>query len=240
MSNIENTRSANTDPSELEKFNVLADKWWDPTSEFKPLHDINPLRLNYIEEFISLTGKTVLDIGCGGGLVSEGMAVRGANVSAIDMAPMPLEIAKKHAGESGYEIDYQQSTAESYASQHAGKFDVVTCLEMLEHVPEPEHVIQACADLVKPGGYVFFSTINRNPKSFLFAIVGAEYVLKLLPKGTHEYKKLIKPSEMQTWAEMAKLGLEDLRGMTFNPLTQKYKLNQDVSVNYLMAYRKPF
>lgn len=229
----------NIDPSELEKFNALADKWWDPTSEFKPLHDINPLRLNYIEEFTPLAGKTVLDIGCGGGLVSEGMAVRGANVSAIDMAPMPLEIAKSHAQKTGYDINYQLSTAEEFASKHRETYDVVTCLEMLEHVPEPEHVIQACADLVKPGGYVFFSTINRNPKSFLFAIVGAEYILKLIPKGTHEYKKLIKPSEMQTWAEMTKLNLEDLRGMTFNPLTQKYKLNQDVSVNYLMAYRKP-
>ena len=233
-------QSQNVDAKEIAKFNELADKWWDPSSEFKPLHDINPLRLNYIEEFTPLAGKNVVDIGCGGGLVSEGMAVRGATVSAIDMAPMPLEIARQHAQQSGYQINYQQTTAEQFAAKHAEQFDVVTCLEMLEHVPEPGEVIAACMQLAKPGGYVFFSTINRNPKAYVFAILGAEYILNMLPKGTHEYKKFIKPSEMQMWAEATGLQLEDLCGMNYNPLTQHYKLSQDVAVNYLMAYRKPF
>jgi len=224
----------NVDSGEIAKFNALAERWWDPNSEFRPLHDINPLRLNYIDERLSLPGKTVIDIGCGGGLLSEGMARRGATVTGIDLGEAPLAVARLHAEQSGVEVDYQQILAEEIAEQRAGQYDAVTCLEMLEHVPDPASVIRACAKLVKPGGQVFFSTINRNPKAFLFAIVGAEYVLRLLPRGTHEYAKLIRPSELAGWSRDAGLEVRDTTGMTYNPVTQVYKLNRDVSVNYLM------
>ncbi|ARB46349.1 bifunctional 2-polyprenyl-6-hydroxyphenol methylase/3-demethylubiquinol 3-O-methyltransferase UbiG [Alloalcanivorax xenomutans] len=224
----------NVDNSEVAKFNALAERWWDPNSEFRPLHDINPLRLNYIDERVDLPGKHVIDIGCGGGLLSEGMARRGATVTGIDMGEAPLAVARLHAEQSGVEVEYLQTPAEDIAAERAGQYDVVTCLEMLEHVPDPSSVIRACAALVKPGGQVFFSTINRNPKSFLFAIVGAEYVLRLLPRGTHEYAKLIRPSELAAWSRDAGLDVRDTTGMTYNPVTQVYKLNRDVSVNYLM------
>ncbi len=224
----------NVDNSEVAKFNALAERWWDPNSEFRPLHDINPLRLNYIDERVDLPGKNVIDIGCGGGLLSEGMARRGAAVTGIDMGEAPLAVARLHAEQSGVEVEYLQTPAEDIAAERAGQYDVVTCLEMLEHVPDPSSVIRACAALVKPGGQVFFSTINRNPKSFLFAIVGAEYVLRLLPRGTHEYAKLIRPSELAGWSRDAGLDVRDTTGMTYNPVTQVYKLNRDVSVNYLM------
>lgn len=224
----------NVDSGEIAKFNELAERWWDPNSEFRPLHDINPLRLNYIDERVNLPGKTVIDIGCGGGLLSEGMALRGANVTGIDMGEAPLAVAQLHAQQSGVEVEYLQTPAEAIAEQRPQQYDLVTCLEMLEHVPDPSSVIRACATLVKPGGHIFFSTINRNPKSFLFAIVGAEYVLRLLPRGTHEYAKLIKPSELSGWARDAGITIQDTTGMTYNPITQVYKLNRDVSVNYLM------
>ncbi|MCC4309410.1 bifunctional 2-polyprenyl-6-hydroxyphenol methylase/3-demethylubiquinol 3-O-methyltransferase UbiG [Alcanivorax marinus] len=225
---------ANVDSAEIAKFNALAERWWDPNSEFRPLHEINPLRLNYIDERLSLPGKKVIDIGCGGGLLSEGMARRGAQVTGIDLGEAPLAVARLHAEQSGQEVEYRQIAAEDIAVERAGQYDAVTCLEMLEHVPDPSSVIRACATLVKPGGQVFFSTINRNPKAFLFAIVGAEYVLRLLPRGTHEYAKLIRPSELAGWARDAGLDVRDTTGMTYNPLTQVYKLNRDVSVNYLM------
>ncbi|MBF1800169.1 bifunctional 2-polyprenyl-6-hydroxyphenol methylase/3-demethylubiquinol 3-O-methyltransferase UbiG [Alloalcanivorax profundimaris] len=225
---------ANVDSAEIAKFNALAERWWDPESEFRPLHDINPLRLNYIDERLDLPGKKVIDIGCGGGLLSEGMARRGARVTGIDLGEAPLAVARLHAEQSGVEVEYRQVPAEEIAAERAGQYDAVTCLEMLEHVPDPSSVIRACATLVKPGGQVFFSTINRNPKAFLFAIVGAEYVLRLLPRGTHEYAKLIRPSELAGWARDAALEVRDTTGMTYNPLAQVYKLNRDVSVNYLM------
>nr|WP_272961688.1 MULTISPECIES: bifunctional 2-polyprenyl-6-hydroxyphenol methylase/3-demethylubiquinol 3-O-methyltransferase UbiG [Alcanivorax] len=224
----------NVDAGEIAKFNALADQWWDPNSEFRPLHDINPLRLNYIDERVSLPGKKVIDIGCGGGLLSEGMARRGAEVTGIDMGEAPLSVARIHAEKAGVAVEYRQIPAEQIAEERPAQYDVVTCLEMLEHVPDPSSVIRACATLVKPGGQIFFSTINRNPKAFLFAIVGAEYVLRLLPRGTHEYAKLIKPSELAGWARDAGLEVKDTTGMVYNPLTQVYKLNRDVSVNYLM------
>ena len=224
----------NVDSGEIAKFNALAERWWDPNSEFRPLHDINPLRLNYIDERLGLPGKRVIDIGCGGGLLSEGMARRGATVTGIDLGEAPLAVARLHAEKSGVEVEYLQVLAEEIAEQRAGEYDAVTCLEMLEHVPDPSSVIRACAKLVKPGGQVFFSTINRNPKAFLFAIVGAEYVLRLLPRGTHEYAKLIRPSELAGWSRDAGLDVRDTTGMTYNPVTQVYKLNRDVSVNYLM------
>ncbi|HAB06270.1 MAG: bifunctional 2-polyprenyl-6-hydroxyphenol methylase/3-demethylubiquinol 3-O-methyltransferase UbiG [Alcanivorax sp.] len=224
----------NVDSGEIAKFNALAERWWDPNSEFRPLHDINPLRLNYIDERLGLPGKKVIDIGCGGGLLSEGMARRGATVTGIDLGEAPLAVARLHAEKSGVEVEYLQVLAEEIAEQRAGEYDAVTCLEMLEHVPDPASVIRACAKLVKPGGQVFFSTINRNPKAFLFAIVGAEYVLRLLPRGTHEYAKLIRPSELAGWSRDAGLDVRDTTGMTYNPVTQVYKLNRDVSVNYLM------
>ncbi len=224
----------NVDSGEIAKFNALVERWWDLNSEFRPLHDINPLRLNYIDERLGLPGKKVIDIGCGGGLLSEGMARRGATVTGIDLGEAPLAVARLHAEQSGVEVEYLQVLAEDIAEQRAGEYDAVTCLEMLEHVPDPSSVIRACAKLVKPGGQVFFSTINRNPKAFLFAIVGAEYVLRLLPRGTHEYAKLIRPSELAGWSRDAGLDVRDTTGMTYNPVTQVYKLNRDVSVNYLM------
>ncbi|MDY6815562.1 MAG: bifunctional 2-polyprenyl-6-hydroxyphenol methylase/3-demethylubiquinol 3-O-methyltransferase UbiG [Pseudomonadota bacterium] len=229
----------NVDQNEIAKFEALASRWWDPSSEFKPLHDINPLRLNYIDERASLAGKKVLDVGCGGGLLSEGMARRGAHVTGIDMGETPLSVAKLHSLESGIKVDYRQTTVEELARDpdQAGQYDVVTCLEMLEHVPDPASVIRACAAMLKPGGHMFVSTINRNPKSFLFAIVGAEYVLNMLPKGTHEWKKFIRPSEMSDYLRHAGLEVQELTGMTYNPITRAYKLGRDVDVNYLMHAR---
>ena len=229
----------NIDQNEIAKFEALASRWWDPNSEFKPLHDINPLRLNYIDERVSLAGKNVVDVGCGGGLLSEGMALRGAHVIGIDMGEAPLSVARLPSLDSGVQVDYRQTTVEALAAdpEHAGQYDVVTCLEMLEHVPDPGSVIKACAALLRPGGHLFVSTINRNPKSFLFAIVGAEYVLKMLPKGTHEWKKFIRPSEMSDYLRHAGLDVSELTGMTYNPLTKEYKLGRDVDVNYLMHAR---
>ena len=229
----------NIDRGELAKFEAIASRWWDPESEFRPLHDINPLRLNYIDERCSLNGKDVIDIGCGGGILSESMAKRGALVTGIDMGEAPLSVAKLHKLESGVEVNYLHSTAEAIAEQQPESYDIVTCLEMLEHVPDPSSVIKACATLVKPGGHVFFSTINRNPKSFVFAIVGAEYILNMLPKGTHDYKKLIKPSELSAWSRAARLHVKEVTGMTYNPFMKQYKLGRDASVNYLIHTQKP-
>lgn len=230
----------NVDLGEIAKFEKLASRWWDPNSEFKPLHDINPLRAGWIDEHAGVMGKSVVDVGCGGGLLCEALAHRGASVTGIDMGEAPLAVARLHQLESGVEVDYLQSTAESLAAERPGAFSVVTCLEMLEHVPDPSAVIQACADLCEPGGDVFFSTINRNPKSFLFAIVGAEYVLNMLPRGTHEYEKLIKPSELARWIREAGLQMQEMMGMTYNPLTKRYRLTpRDVSVNYLIRAAKP-
>ena len=228
------TQTLNADPAELEKFGDLAHNWWDPNSEFKPLHDINPLRLEWIDTHVGLAGKRVLDVGCGGGLLSEGMARYGADVTGIDLSDKPLGVAKLHLLESGQKVDYQKVAVEALAEEMPGTFDAVTCLEMLEHVPNPSSVISACARLVKPGGQVFFSTLNRNPKSYLFAVIGAEYILRMLPKGTHDYAKFIKPSELARWAKLAGLEPEELIGMSYNPLSQKYSLGQDTKVNYLM------
>ena len=225
---------SNVDRAEIAKFEALAHRWGDRESEFKPLHEINPLRVNWIDERASLAGKKVLDVGCGGGILAEAMAQRGAQVTGIDMGEAPLAVARLHQLESGVSVDYEQSTAEEFAERHAGTFDVVTCLEMLEHVPDPSSVIRACAKLVKPGGQVFFSTINRNPKSFMFAIVGAEYVLRMLPRGTHEFAKFIRPAELGRWVRDASLDLQDITGLTFNPLTRTYKLGADVDVNYMV------
>ena len=233
-----NSAQMNVDQREIAKFEELAHRWWDPESEFKPLHQINPLRLDYIDRRAALAGKTVLDVGCGGGILSEAMAQRGAQVTGIDMGEAPLAVARLHQHETGVEVDYQQTTAEALAEQEPGKYDVVTCLEMLEHVPEPASVIQACATLVKPGGHVFFSTINRNPKSYLLAIVGAEYVLNMLPKGTHDYSKFIRPSELDAWARAAQLQVAELTGMQYHPFGKRYSLGADVDVNYLMHCQK--
>ena len=229
---------SNVDQAEIAKFEQLASRWWDRNGEFKPLHDINPLRCNYIDERAPVAGKKVLDVGCGGGILCEALAQRGASVTGIDMGEAPLQVARLHGLESEVKVEYQQITAEDMAAQHPGEFDVVTCLEMLEHVPDPSSVVAACAKLVKPGGHVFLSTINRNPKSYLFAIVGAEYILRLLPKGTHQHKKFLRPSELNRWARQAGLIAQDIIGMTYNPLTQKYALGRDVSVNYLMHLTK--
>lgn len=226
----------NVDPAEISKFEELASRWWDMHGEFKPLHEINPLRLHYIDERVNLSGKRVLDVGCGGGILSESMAKSGADVTAIDMGKAPLSVAKLHALESEVEIDYQQITVEELAEQQAASFDAVSCMEMLEHVPDPSSVIKACQKLVKPGGHVFFSTINRNPKAYMFAIVGAEYILKMLPRGTHEYAKFIKPSELDEWSREADLQLKNITGMTYNPLTKNYSLGKDVDVNYMTHY----
>ena len=230
---------ANADPAELEKFSALASRWWDPTSEFKPLHQINPLRLDWIDGLNPLHGKQVIDVGCGGGILAEAMARKGAQVTGIDLAEKSLKVAQLHGLESGVSVRYEQIATEDMAQREPGQFDVVTCMEMLEHVPEPESVVQACSALAKPGGWVVFSTLNRNPQSFLFAIVGAEYVLRLLPRGTHEYSKFIKPSELSRAARNAGLELVELIGMTYNPITKVYALGRDTDVNYLMAFRKP-
>lgn len=230
--------TANVDPNEIRKFEELAYRWWDTESEFKPLHDINPLRLNYIDDRVQLHGKQVIDVGCGGGILAESMARRGAQVIGIDMGATPLSVAQMHALESHVEIEYRQIRAEDMAAEAPAQFDAVTCMEMLEHVPDPASVIAACAQLVKPGGDVFFSSINRNPKAFLLAIIGAEYVMNMLPKGTHEYGKFIKPSELEKWARSVGLELRNISGMTYNPLFQSYRLGKDVDVNYLMHFKK--
>lgn len=231
--------NANVDPQEIAKFEELANRWWDLDSEFKPLHDINPLRVNYIDKRSPLAGKTVLDIGCGGGILSEGMAQRGATVTGIDMGDAPLAVAKIHLHESGLAIDYQKSTAEDWATDHSHGYDIVACLEMLEHVPDPGSVIKAAAAMAKPGAQLFFSTINRNPKAWAFAILGAEHILNLLPKGTHDYAKFIKPSELAGWMREAGLELKDVSGMSYNPLTKVYKISDDADVNYLVHAVKP-
>jgi len=223
----------NVDPAEIAKFEALASRWWDPHSEFKPLHDINPLRLNFINERVGLAGKTVLDVGCGGGILSESMARLGAQVTGIDLGEAPLAVARLHLKESGQRVEYRCVSAEDIARERPGTFDVVTCLEMLEHVPDPASVVKALGQLVRPGGHVFISTLNRNPKSFLFAIVGAEYVLNMLPRGTHEYMKFIRPSELERWQRDADLQLRELTGMHYNPLTRRYTLGPGVDVNYL-------
>ena len=226
--------SHNLDPREIDKFDGLAQRWWDPDGDFKPLHDINPVRLEYIAARAGLEGARVLDIGCGGGILAESMASRGAHVSAIDMAEAPLAVARIHQQISGVDVDYRRATAEQEARESPGQYDVVTCLEMLEHVPDPSSVVAACARLVKPGGHVFFSTINRNLKSFMMAIVGAEYVLRILPRGTHEYEKLIRPSELAAWVRATGMSVEETRGMHYNPLTRNTRLGGNVDVNYLM------
>lgn len=224
----------NVDVAELSKFSELAHKWWDKSSEFKPLHDINPLRLNYIDQAVNLSGKKVLDVGCGGGILSESMALKGATVTGIDLGEKALKVAQLHSLESDVAVDYQLISIEELAEKQPASFDVVTCLEMLEHVPNPASVVAACAKLVKPDGHVFFSTINRNPKSYLFAVIGAEYVLNMLPRGTHDYKKFIKPSELASWMRSVGLLLQHQIGMSYNPITQHYWLDDDVSVNYMM------
>lgn len=234
------SQSANVDHAEVRKFEELASRWWDPNSEFKPLHDINPLRLNYIDQIAGLAGKRVLDVGCGGGILSESMAARGADVTGIDMGEAPLEVARLHLLETGEQVDYQCIPVETLAEQQPESFDVVTCMEMLEHVPDPASIVQACQRLVKPGGKVFFSTLNRNPKSYLMAIIGAEYLLRMLPRGTHDYRKFIRPSELAHWIRHAGLDTTDIQGMTFNPLTGVYKLDaKDIDVNYLVATERP-
>lgn len=228
----------NVDEVEIRKFEALASRWWDPDSEFKPLHQINPLRMSYISQNVSLAERLVLDIGCGGGILSEALVHHGARVTAIDMADASLAVAKLHQLESKLEIDYQKNSAEDFADLYPGKFDVITCLEMLEHVPVPGSVVSACEKLLKPGGTVFFSTINRNPKSYVFAILGAEYILKLLPRGTHDYSKFIKPSELARWCRQANLDQVGQMGMGYNPITKKYSLQQNLDVNYLAHYTK--
>jgi 2-polyprenyl-6-hydroxyphenyl methylase/3-demethylubiquinone-9 3-methyltransferase len=231
--------TTNVDPNEIRKFEELASRWWDKNSEFKPLHDINPLRANWIDNIAPVAEKKVLDVGCGGGILSESLAQRGAEVTGIDMGDAPLGVAKLHQLESGLSINYQKSTAEDFAKNHENAFDIVTCLEMLEHVPDPSSVINACAKMVKPGGAVFFSTINRNPKAFLLAIVGAEYVLRMLPRGTHEYGKFIRPSELANWSREASLQVNQMTGLLYNPLTKTYKLSpSDVDVNYMISTQK--
>ena len=230
---------ANVDPGEIGKFEELASRWWDPHSEFKTLHDINPLRLDYIERAAGLTGREVLDVGCGGGLLSEGMAVRGARVLGIDMGAMPLRVAELHTLETGVAVDYRRITVEALAAERPASFDLVTCMEMLEHVPSPASVVSACARLVRPGGTVCFSTLNRNPKSYLFAVLGAEYVLGMLPKGTHDFSRFIRPAELDRWMRAADLQTVDMTGMTYNPLTRTYRLDaNDLSINYLVTGKR--
>ena len=230
---------ANVDSAEIAKFEALASRWWDRNSEFKPLHDINPLRANYIDVRSPVAQRKIIDVGCGGGILAESLAQRGAEVTGIDMGEAPLTVARLHALEMGVTMTYEKITAEDKAQQWAGEFDIVTCIEMLEHVPDPASVVKACADLVKSGGDVYFSTINRNAKAYAFAILGAEYLLKLLPKGTHEYGKFIRPSELAQWLRAAGLELKNISGMTYNPITQHYKLDDnDVSVNYLLHAKK--
>lgn len=235
----QHSTATNVDQAELDKFSALASRWWDPESEFKPLHAINPLRLNWIlDQAGALSGKSALDVGCGGGILAESMAKLGANVTGIDLAEKSLTVARLHGLESGIAVNYQAISAEDMAASHPAQFDVVTCMEMLEHVPDPASIVQACATLVKPGGWVFFSTLNRNPKSFLFAIVAAEYVLRMLPRGTHSYENFIKPSELAASVRKAGLATVTLSGLEYNPVTDLYKLSNDTSVNYMMATRR--
>ena len=229
----------NADPFELQKFSELAHRWWDPNSEFRPLHEINPLRLEWINAIAPVAGKRVLDVGCGGGILAEAVAKKGAAVTGIDLSEKALKVADLHSLESGVAVRYELISAEDLAAREAGQYDVVTCMEMLEHVPDPSAVVKACATLVKPGGRVFFSTLNRNPKSYLFAIIGAEYVLRLLPRGTHDYAKFITPAELSQYGRNAGLEVEAVKGMTYNPFTKIYSLNQDTDVNYLIACSKP-
>jgi 2-polyprenyl-6-hydroxyphenyl methylase/3-demethylubiquinone-9 3-methyltransferase len=229
----------NADPLELEKFSELAYRWWDANGEFKPLHDLNPLRLDYIDGIAKLKGKRVLDVGCGGGILSESMAARGSNVTGIDLAEKPLKVAELHLIESSMDVEYLYTAAEDLAHERADVYDVVTCMELLEHVPDPAATVAACATLAKPGGHVFFSTINRNPKSYLFAVVGAEYLLRLLPLGTHDYARFIKPSELATMGRTAGLDVAGLIGMTYNPFSKNYSLSNDGTVNYIMHAIKP-
>jgi 2-polyprenyl-6-hydroxyphenyl methylase/3-demethylubiquinone-9 3-methyltransferase len=236
--NTEINKDQNVDPAELHKFASLAHRWWDKNSEFKPLHEINPLRLDYIDQKAGLQGKRVLDVGCGGGILAESMAARGAEVTGIDLGEKALKVAQLHSLESGIKVDYRLVSVESLAAENPSSYDVVTCMEMLEHVPDPSAIIAACAKLVKPDGHVFFSTINRNPKAYLFAVIGAEYVLNMLPKGTHEYEKFIKPSELSAWARQNGLSVSGLKGMGYNPLTKRYSLGDDVSVNYIVHTSK--
>ena len=228
----------NVDQSEIAKFSALAHRWWDPNSEFKPLHAINPLRLNWIKSFVSLEGKKVVDVGCGGGILAESISQSGADTTGIDLSEKALKVAELHALEVGANLTYRSISAEDLADEQAEQYDVVTCMEMLEHVPDPASVVRACAKLCKPGGTLFFSTLNRNPKSYLFAIIGAEYILKLLPKGTHEYTKFIKPSELVTFTRQAGLELLGMKGLSYNPIIQVYSLSDDVDVNYMIAVRK--
>ncbi|EAR60811.1 bifunctional 2-polyprenyl-6-hydroxyphenol methylase/3-demethylubiquinol 3-O-methyltransferase UbiG [Neptuniibacter caesariensis] len=240
MTQSENTSKQNIDPEEIAKFEELASKWWDRNSEFKPLHDINPLRVGFIDKIASLSGKRVLDVGCGGGILSESMAQRGAEVTGIDMGAAPLKVAKLHGLESGVNVTYKQITVEELAAEEPESYDVVTCMEMLEHVPDPSSIVAACARLCKPGGQAFFSTLNRNPKSYLFAILGAEKVLKLVPEGTHDFKKFIRPSELGNWIRQSGLKNTEICGMTYNPVTKTYSLHPtDVDVNYMIATEKP-
>ena len=227
--------TANADPAELQKFSDLAHRWWDPAGEFRPLHEINPLRLDWIAQHAPLEGRDVLDVGCGGGILAEPMAQRGARVTGIDLADKPLRVAELHLLESGAAVRYERASAEDYAATHAEGFDVLTCMELLEHVPDPASTVAACARLLRPGGTAIFSTINRNPKSYLFAVIGAEYILKLLPKGTHDYARFIRPAELSGWCREAGLRALELTGMTYNPLTQRYRLGRDCDVNYLLA-----
>lgn len=237
--NLPMTSTLNADPAELAKFSELAHRWWDPESEFRPLHQINPLRLEWINQLVPINDLKVLDVGCGGGILTDSMARKGAHATGIDLSSKALKVAQLHALEAQTpNVQYREISTEALAAEQPGTFDVVTCMEMLEHVPEPESVVRACAELVKPGGWVFFSTLNRNPKSFLFAIVGAEYLLNLLPRGTHEYAKMIRPSELARYAREAGLELQHTRGMGYNPITRRYWLSHDTSVNYLFAMRK--
>ena len=229
----------NADPLELQKFSELAHRWWDPNSEFRPLHEINPLRLEWINALAPVAGKRVVDIGCGGGILAEAIAKKGATVTGIDLSEKALKVADLHSLESGVSVRYELTSAEDLAAREAGQYDVVTCMEMLEHVPDPSAIVKACSTLVKPGGQVFFSTLNRNPKSYLFAIIGAEYVLRLLPRGTHDYAKFITPAELSQYSRNAGLQVEAVKGMTYNPFTKIYSLNQDTDVNYLIACSKP-
>ena len=235
---MDKNQAANIDPREIAKFDDVAYRWWDTESEFKPLHDINPLRLEYIKQNVDLSNKTVVDVGCGGGILSEALAKAGARVTGIDMGKGPIEIAQLHLLESHLEIDYQQISAEEFAEQHEASFDVVSCMEMLEHVPDPESIVQACTKMLKPGGNIFFSTLNRNAKSYVQAIIGAEYIMHMLTPGTHDYKKFIKPAELARWLRHAGLSLDDITGLSYNPLTKNYKLSKDIDVNYMLHAHK--
>jgi 2-polyprenyl-6-hydroxyphenyl methylase/3-demethylubiquinone-9 3-methyltransferase len=231
--------SMNADPQELKKFSDLAHRWWDPTSEFRPLHEINPLRLEWINARAALPGKNVVDVGCGGGILAESMARKGAKVTGIDLSDKALKVADLHSMDSGVPVRYEKIAAEELAAREPGQFDVVTCMEMLEHVPDPAAIVRACATMVKPGGHVFFSTLNRNLKSYLFAIIGAEYLLRMLPRGTHDYAKFITPAELARFIREADLAMDGIKGLGYNPLTKLYSLNQDTDVNYMVACRKP-